>query len=159
MCPAQRDVSEFEVRDPDFEARVRSSFARQTVMGHIGAQLVRVDPSEVEISLPFRLELTQQHDFVHAGIVATILDSACGYAAFSLMDAGSGVLTIEYKINLLAPARGASLRAVGTVIRPGRTITACRGEAHGIAEDGGATLIAVMQATVMSIADRPDVLG
>ena len=92
--------------DDGFEPRVRASFARQRVMETIGAVLTRVDPGAVEIALPYRADLTQQHGFIHTGIVATILDSACGYAAFSLMPADVAVLTVEYKINSLRPARG-----------------------------------------------------
>jgi uncharacterized protein (TIGR00369 family) len=93
-------------RNPDFDRLVRESFARQQIMRTIGARLERIAAGEIEIHLPYRADLTQQHGFVHAGIVATILDSACGYAAFSLMPPGAGVLSIEFKTNLLAPAKG-----------------------------------------------------
>src|SRR5262245_31586113 len=115
-------------KNPDFERAVRDSFARQPMMATIGARLSHVGAGEVHIRLPYRADLTQQHGFLHAGAVATALDSACGYAAFSLMPEGSGVLTIEYKINLLAPARGEELIARGRVIRAGRTITVCQAE-------------------------------
>jgi uncharacterized protein (TIGR00369 family) len=109
--------------DPAFEARVRASFARQGVMTTIGARLTRVAAGAVEIELPFRSDLTQQHGFVHAGVITTIADSACGYAAFSLMPAEASVLTVEYKVNLLAPARGDRFVARGRVVKPGRTLT------------------------------------
>jgi uncharacterized protein (TIGR00369 family) len=148
----------FTPKDSAFELKVRENFGRQAVMGEIGAVLGRVEPGEVEIELPFRAELTQQHGFIHAGIMATILDSACGYAAFSLMPASASVLSIEFKINLLAPAIGDSLLAVGTVVRPGRTITACRGEAFSRSE-GQKEPVAVMQATMMTVLGRADVKG
>ncbi len=144
--------------DDAFEARVRASFAKQQVMSVIGAAIARVAPGEVTIELPFRSDLTQQHGFVHAGIVATIADSACGYAAFSLMPADAGVLTIEYKINLLAPAAGDRLIAVGRVIRAGRTVTVC---AADVTAKVGRTerAVATMLATIMTIRDRPLVSG
>lgn len=141
-----------------FEERVRESFAGQPFMATMGAELVRVEPGEVAISLPFRRDLTQQHGFLHAGAVASVLDSACGYAAFSLMPAGSGVLTVDYTINLMAPAAGDVLVAVGTVIRSGRTLTICRGDAT-ISGPDGERAVSAMQATVMTLRDRPDVVG
>lgn len=139
-------------KDPEFEERVRDSFARQRVMTTLGASLTEVGPGRAEITLPFRDDLTQQHGFLHAGIVATIGDSACGYAAFSLMPADAGVLTVEYKINLLAPAKGTLFRAVGQVLRAGRTVTVATAEVRA-----DEALIAVVTATVMAIYDRPDV--
>ncbi len=146
----------FEPRNPDYCERVRESFRRQRVMAEFGARLGRIEPGEVEIILPFRQELTQQHGFMHAGIVATILDSACGYAAFSLMAAEASVLSIEYKVNLLAPALGDELAARATVIRPGRNITVCRGDMFA-RQGQGESLIATMLGTIMAIYDRPDV--
>jgi uncharacterized protein (TIGR00369 family) len=102
----------FEVRDPDFERRVRVNFERQRVMQLIGAKLGTVEPGVVEITVPFREDLTQQDGYIHAGIVTTILDSACGYAAYTLMPAGSSVLSVEFKVNLLAPAKGATITRV-----------------------------------------------
>ena len=128
------------------------------MMTTIGARLTSIAAGAVEIRLPYRAELTQQHGFLHAGAVASALDSACGYAAFSLMPERSGVLTIEYKINLLAPARGDELIARGRVIRAGRTITVCQAEGSMLL-DGTETPIATMTATVMTIRDRPDVVG
>ena len=109
--------------DGDFEARVRDSFARQRAMATIGAELTRVTPGVVEIELPFDEALTQQHGFLHAGVISTALDSACGYAAYSLMPAGAAVLTIEFKVNLLAPGRGERFLFRGSVTKPGRTMT------------------------------------
>jgi len=136
---------------PDFEARVRASFARQAFMATLGARLSDVRAGEVVIELPFREDLVQQHGFVHAGVVSSVTDSACGYAALTLMDPGAAVLTVEFKINLLAPAVGDSFRAVGRVVRAGRTLTVCLGELRA-----GDVLIAVMQATMMTVAARDD---
>ena len=140
--------------DDGFEPRVRASFARQRVMETIGAVLTRVDPGAVEIALPFRADLTQQHGFIHAGIVATILDSACGYAAFSLMPADVAVLTVEYKINLLRPAKGDRLVARARVVRPGKTLTVCAGDV--VAHAGAENVVATMLATVMAVPQRDD---
>jgi uncharacterized protein (TIGR00369 family) len=149
-------VPAFVPRDPDFEARVRTSFARQRLMATIGARLVRVAPGEVEIELPFRDELTQQHGFLHGGIVTAIADTACGYAALSLMPAEAAVLTVEYKVNLLAPVRGGRMRARGRVTRPGRVLSVCAGDVAALAE-GQETLVATMLATMMAVHERPDV--
>ena len=147
----------FDPRDPAFESRVRASFARQRAMATIGARLVRVEPGEVELELPFREDLTQQHGFLHAGIVTTLVDSACGYAALSVMDADSAVLSVEYKVNLLAPAVGERMRAVGRVIKPGRTLLVCTGEV--IAVDGQKeSVVTVMQATMMAVRGRKDLI-
>jgi uncharacterized protein (TIGR00369 family) len=138
-----------------FDSRVRASFARQRVMETIGATLTRVDPGAVEIALPYRADLTQQHGFIHAGIVATILDSACGYAAFSLMPADVAVLTVEYKINLLRPAKGDRLVARARVVRSGKSLTVCAGDA--VAQTGGPeNVVATMLATIMAVPERDD---
>lgn len=148
----------FEPRNPDFEARVRESFARQAAMRTLGATLAVVKPGQVEITLPWSEPLTQQHGFLHAGMVATALDSACGYAGFSLMASDAAVLTIEFKINLLAPAQGQSFRMVGTVIKPGRTVTVCEGHAYAI--DGGREkLVATMGCTLMAVVGRDNIQG
>jgi uncharacterized protein (TIGR00369 family) len=144
--------------DSEFSARVRESFARQKIMRTIGATLTSVEPGAVEIVLPFRSDLTQQHGFLHAGIVATILDSACGYAAFSLMPANYAVLTVEYKINLLASATGLQITAKTRVKRAGRTLTVCAGDALA-RENGEDRLIASMMATIMAIPERADLRG
>ena len=139
--------------DPHFAARVRESFSRQKAMALIGATLTSVGPGAVEIALPFRDDLTQQKGFVHGGILGMIADTACGYAAFSLMPAGCSLVTVEYKINILSPARGA-LVARGEVLKPGRTLTVARAEVY--ARDG--RHIATMQQTLMMLADTPDTL-
>ncbi|HZE22090.1 MAG TPA: PaaI family thioesterase [Desulfobaccales bacterium] len=125
----------FKIRDPDFEKRVRASFSRQKLMSTLGAELTKVLPGEAEISLPYRDDLTQQHGFIHAGIIATLADTACGYAAFSLMPADAAILTVEYKINLMAPAVGERFLARGRVIRPGKTLSVCAGEVMAYQQD------------------------
>ena len=126
-------------RDPDWEARVRASFARQAFMTLIGAEIVRLGPGAVDIALLHRPDLTQQHGYFHAGTTTSIADSAAGYAALSLYPAGVGVLTTEFKINLLNPAAGARLLARGRVIKPGRTLTVCQSDVYGIGDDGAET--------------------
>ena len=148
----------FTPKDPDFEARVRASFGRQGIMTLIGARVVRVEPGLVEIELPFRADLTQQHGFFHAGITSTIADSAGGYAAYSLMPAGTSVLTTEFKINLLAPADGELLRARGRVLKPGRTLTVCDVDVFAV-KDGAAKLCAKLLETLMCLEGRPDAPG
>ena len=143
-------MTDFAPQDTDFEARVRESFARQRVMGTIGARLSRVAPGEVEIELPFREDLTQQHGYLHAGVVAAVVDSACGYAAMSLAPAGAEVLSIEFKLNLLSPARGESFVARAKVKRAGRNVTVCVGDLYAL---GGAPekVVATMLATMMTV--------
>jgi uncharacterized protein (TIGR00369 family) len=136
--------------DPQFADRVRASFERQAVMGLIGARLDAVEPGVVSITLQHDPRLTQQHGFLHAGIVATALDSACGYAAFSLMAADAAVLTIEFKLNLLAPARGPAFRFEGRVVKAGRTISVVDGRAV----QGDGDLFATMTATIMTVHGR-----
>lgn len=140
-------------RDPRYEERVRASFARQAMMTTMGARLATVAPGEVTIALPFDARLTQQHGYLHAGAVAAVVDSACGYAALSLMDPDAAVLSVEFKINMLAPAAGTAFRATGRVVRSGRTITVCAGELVAVRE-GGTSVVAVMQATMMAVRGR-----
>jgi uncharacterized protein (TIGR00369 family) len=142
--------------DPAFEARVRASFGRQAFMATLGARLAAVAPGEVTIELPFRADLTQQHGFLHAGVVAAIADSACGYAALSLMPPGREVLSVEFKINLMKPAAGALFRAVGRVVRAGKTLTVCAGEVE-VVREGSPAAVAVMQATMMAVPERAGV--
>ena len=138
----------FTPLNPDFAQRVRDSFARQAAMRLIGAVMTEVAPGRVAIELPVRDDLTQQHKFVHGGVVGMIADSAGGYAAFTLMPADASVLTVEYKINMLAPAAGERLVARGEVVRPGRTLSVVRADVYGVAA-GGEKLVATMQQTLM----------
>ena len=137
--------------DPHFAARIRASFGRQNAMTLIGATLASVAPGAVEIALPFRDDLTQQKGYLHGGIIGMIADSAAGYAAYSLMPQSATLVTVEYKMNILAPARG-SLVARGKVIKAGRTLTVARAEVY--AEDG--THVASMQQTLMMLPDTAD---
>ena len=142
-------------RNPDFEARVRGSFARQNAMGLIGARMTRVDPGRVEIELPVRDDLGQQHGFVHGGIVGMIADSAGGYAAFTLMPADASVLTVEYKVNMLSPADGDLLVARGEVLKPGRSLSVVRADVWARRGDRE-TRVAAMQQTLMVMHGTPD---
>ncbi|MBC8267350.1 MAG: PaaI family thioesterase [Rhodospirillaceae bacterium] len=137
---------------------LRTSFAKQGVMAHIGAQMGAVSPGYCEIKLPYSDDVSQQHGFFHGGIVGTIADSAGGYAAFSLMGEGEGILTVEYKLNLMAPADGDMLIARGEVVRPGRSLSVCRADVV-VVKDGVETACAVMQQTLMRIVGRTDVSG
>lgn len=148
-------IPDLQAQDPDFAQRVRASFDRQTVMGLIGARLSRVEPGLVAIELPFRDDLCQQHGFFHAGVTSTIADSAGGYAGYSLFPADASVLTVEFKINLLAPADGDLLRAVGRVVKPGRTLTVTEAEVS-VVKDGREKPCARMAQTLMCLAGRPD---
>jgi uncharacterized protein (TIGR00369 family) len=145
-------------QDPDYAERVRASFARQAAMATIGATLAEVQPGRVVVTLPWAAHLTQQHGFLHAGMVSTALDSACGYAGFTLMPADAAVLTIEFKINLLAPAQGDSFRMVGTVIKAGRTVTVAEGHAYAV-HNGQEKLVATMGCTLMAVRGRNNVRG
>ena len=137
----------FEPRDPDFRARVTASFARQAAMATLGVTLERVEAGVIEMAMSYNAAFTQQHGFIHAGIITTALDSACGYAGFSLMPAEAGILTVEFKTNLLAPAKGERFTFIARVIKPGRTITVA--EAQAFAHEGGASkLVATMMALV-----------
>lgn len=143
----------------DFEERVRSSFARQGAMRTIGAELTFVAPGTVEIEMPYSDALTQQHGFLHAGVISAALDSACGYAAYSLMPEGAGVLSIEFKVNLLAPGKGERFLFRGSVTKPGRTIVVADGQAYAFAADGEAKLIATMTGTMMVVVGREGIEG
>lgn len=139
--------------DPQWEARVRASFAAQRLMATLGARLERVAPGAVEIALPFDERIAQQHGYVHAGAIAAIADSACGYAALTLMPADAAVLSVEFKVNMLAPAQAPLLVARGQVLKAGRTITVCRADV--VARDGDAErLVAAMQGTMMTVRGR-----
>jgi uncharacterized protein (TIGR00369 family) len=144
--------------DPEFEQRVRESFAKQGLMTTLGAELLRVAPGEVDIRMPVRPSVSQQHGFAHAGAVAAIADSACGYAAFSLMPANGGVLAVEFKINLMAPAAGEFLIARAKVIMAGRTLSVCQANVDSIS-GGEERTVAIMIGTIMNVRDRADVQG
>lgn len=143
--------------DPEFAERVRESFGRQTLMETLGVRIESIAPGRVEMSMPYDRRFTQQHGFTHAGITSAVLDSACGYAAFSLMPAEAGILTVEFKINLLAPAKGERFRYVGRVVKPGRTITAVEGTAYGCLADQTEKRIATMASTMMAVYGRDDI--
>ena len=143
----------FKPKDPDFVTKVTSSFARQKVMQTIGATIESVNPGEVTLRLPYDESLTQQHGFIHAGIIATLLDSACGYAAFSLMPKDAAVLSVEFKTNLMAPAKGDYFLAKAIVVKPGRTITVTNAELFAYS-DGKEKLVASMTGTMMVVYDR-----
>jgi uncharacterized protein (TIGR00369 family) len=146
-------------QDEKVAARVLASFEKQKIMRLLGATLTGVEPGYIEITLPFQEELTQQHGFLHAGVVTTILDSACGYAALSVMPEGAAVLSIEFKMNLLAPAKGNIFIARGRVVRAGRTIIVCSGDVvalhNGQREQGES--VATMLATMLVVQGRPGV--
>ncbi len=131
-------------------AAVRASLSRQSFMTVLGAEPVEISPGRVVLEMPFRQDLCQQNGFLHAGVVTSIADSACGYAALTLMPPGSDVLSVEFKVNLLAPAVGDRFRAVGTVVRSGRTLTVCSGEVFALAEDRSDKQVALVQATMIA---------
>lgn len=150
-----RGIRRFEAPDPDFAARVRRSFARQAAMRLIGAEIAALAPGHCEIRLPYRPELSQQHGFFHGGVIGMIADSAGGYAAFTLMPADSSVLTVEYKMNLLAPGDGELLIADGQVLRAGRNLVISRAEVY-VVKDGGEVHCATMQQTLMTMHGKPE---
>lgn len=148
----------FQPRDEGYAERVRASFDLQQAMTLIGAELAVVDPGYVEIHLPYKPEITQQHGFIHGGVVGMIADSAAGYAANTLTPADASVLTVEYKLNLLAPADGERLVARGEVIRPGRTLLITRAEVFAVKHEQW-TLCAVMQQTIMAMHGKKEKAG
>jgi uncharacterized protein (TIGR00369 family) len=148
-------MTSFEPLDPHFATRVRESFGRQKLITAIGASITTVQPGRVTIEVPFREDLTQQHGFLHGGIVASIADSACGYAALTLMPPDAAVLTVESKVNFVAPAKGSRLIANGRVTKPGRTLTVCTGDVFALT-DSREQLVAAMQATMMTATGRDD---
>ena len=151
-------MKDFTATDPDFAERVRKSFDAQGIMDHIGATLTLIEPGVCEIELPYSDAVSQQHGFFHGGVIGTIADSAGGYAAFGLMDAEDGILTVEYKLNLMAPADGDLLVAPGQVVRAGRTLTVVRAEV-GVVKNGVEVACAAMQQTLMRIVGRAEVGG
>lgn len=144
-------MNEFKPIDPNYETRVRSSFEKQGIMKTIGAALTKVEPGEVVIEFSYDTSLTQQHGYIHAGVATAVVDSACGYAALTLMPPDSEVLTIEYKVNFMSPAKGERFKGIGKVLRTGRTITVCSGDVVAI-ENGKEKVVATMLATMMSVA-------
>lgn len=138
-------------RNPNFAEEIKQSFGKQTIMGLIGAQLTRVEPGIVEITLPYRVDLAQQHGYLHAGIVTTIADSACGYAAYSLMPQDSEVLSVEFKVNLLRPAKGEMFLASAEVVKSGKTLTVVRADVFGFDQKEQRTLIATMLGTMICV--------
>ena len=145
----------FAAADAGYEARVRESFSRMALMRTIGARLLKVEAGAIDIDMAVRQDLTQQHGYVAAAIVTAIVDTACGYAAMSLMPVGSGVVTVEYKVNFMSPARGERLLAQGRVVRPGRSLTVCTGDVYAMSGAAPQT-IATMLATMATVRDTPD---
>jgi uncharacterized protein (TIGR00369 family) len=143
-------MNNYPPSDPNYESRIRNSFDKQVVMKTIGAKLVTVLPGEVHIEFSFMDSLTQQHGYVHAGIITAVVDSACGYAAYTLMPAESEVLTIEYKVNFMFPAKGNRFKGIGRVLKPGRNITVCSGDVIAYDNEKG-KIIATMLATMISV--------
>ncbi|HEY0367031.1 MAG TPA: PaaI family thioesterase [Pyrinomonadaceae bacterium] len=139
-----------QLRNPSFAEEIKRSFTQQTVMNLIGAALTRVEPGLVEITLPYRPDLAQQHGYLHAGIVTTIADSACGYAAYSLMPRNSDVLSVEFKVNLLRPAKGEMFSALAEVVKSGKTLTVVRADVFAV-DEGRRDLIATMQGTMICL--------
>ncbi len=148
-------MPDFETRNPDFERVVRDSFARQGFMGTLGAELLLVAPGRAEIATPYHDAIAQQHGYFHGGAIGAIADTAGGYAALSLMPDGMTILTVEYKLNIVAPGKGDRLIARGYVVRPGRTLTVTRADVFAVigAEE---KLCAIMQQTLMCLAGAPD---
>ena len=141
--------------DAEKRARMFANFEKQQVMRLFNARITRVEAGEVQIEFPYQNSLTQQNGYIHAGVLSTVMDSACGYAAFSLMAPGCGVLSIEFKVNFLSPAQGELFIATGKVIRAGRTVTVCSGEVLAV-QNGTQKPAAVMQATMMTVEQRND---
>ncbi|MFE5482273.1 PaaI family thioesterase [Streptomyces sp. NPDC056527] len=149
------DRTQEELASPEVQKRIQASFDRQGLMAHLGARITHIGPGRVHIVLPSRPEVTQQHGYFHAGATSAVADTAGGYAAYTLFPEDSEVLTVEYKINLLAPATGDHLEAVGTVLKSGRTLTVCQLEVFGVQEDGARKLVANGQQTLIRV-HRPE---
>ncbi len=152
------EMPQFQPRDPNYAERVRASFRLQHAMSLIGAEMALVEPGYVEIHLPHKAEITQQHGFIHGGVVGMIADSAAGYAANTLTPADTSVLTVEYKMNLVAPADGQRLVARGEVVRPGRTLIVTRADVYAIRDEQW-TLCAIMQQTIMAMQGKSERTG
>ena len=149
-------MADFEPKDPNFAERVRASFDRQKVMATLGITIDELRAGEIVLKMPYQALYTQQHGFIHAGIISTALDSSCGYAAYSLMPPDAAVLTVEFKTNLLAPAEGEGFIFRARVIKPGRTLTLCDSQAFAI-QNGSEKLIATMTGTLMALHDRENI--
>jgi uncharacterized protein (TIGR00369 family) len=156
--PTRRERMPFQPQDPNFHERVRISFSRQRVMQTLGIEIMRLEPGDIELAMSHDPAYTQQHGFMHAGIVTTALDSACGYAAFSLMPAEAAVLTVEFKTNLLAPAKGERFLFRGRVVKPGRTLTVCEAQAVALAGNAEERLVATMTGTLMALFERQGIV-
>jgi uncharacterized protein (TIGR00369 family) len=146
-------VTAFQVQDPDFESRVRRTFAAQAALATFGITLAKIEPGTLELRMLYDAKFSQQNDFLHGGVVSAGLDTACGLASYTLMPAHADILTVEFKINLLAPAKGQTFRFVGNVVKPGRTLVVSEGHAYAI-DDGRDKLIATMSATMMTMVAR-----
>jgi uncharacterized protein (TIGR00369 family) len=148
-APRQRPA--FEAKNPDFAARCRESYGRQAFMEMLGATMEAIEPGYCEIHLPARPDLTQQHGFIHGGVLATLADTVAGYSAFSLMPADSAPLTVEYKLSILRPGGGAKLVARGHVVKPGRTLTVVQADVYNVAEDGSEEMCVTSLQTLMTM--------
>lgn len=146
-------MSAFQVQDPGYEARVRKTFAGQAALTTLGITLARIEPGTLELRMPYDVKFSQQNGFLHGGIISAGLDTACGLASYTLMPANADILTVEFKINLLAPAKGQTFRFVGHVIKPGRTLVVSEGRAYAV-EGEREKLIATMSATMMTMVQR-----
>ncbi len=146
-------MSAFQVQDPGYEARVRKTFAGQAALTTLGITLARIEPGTLELRMPYDVKFSQQNGFLHGGIISAGLDTACGLASYTLMPANADILTVEFKINLLAPAKGQTFRFVGHVIKPGRTLVVSQGRAYAV-EGEREKLIATMSATMMTMVQR-----
>lgn len=146
-------MARFQPKNPDYRAISIHTFEQQRAMKTLGVSIARLEPGEVDLVMDYSAEFTQQHGFIHAGVITAGLDNACGIAAFTLMPAGSGILTVEFKTNLLAPARGERFDFRARVVKPGRTLTVCEGRAYAV-HDGIETLIATMSGTLMALPAR-----
>ncbi|MFB9263594.1 PaaI family thioesterase [Bradyrhizobium erythrophlei] len=146
-------MTRFEPKNPDYRAIATDTFDRQRAMQTLGISIARLEPGEVDLAMPYSADFTQQNGFVHAGVITAGLDNACGIAAFTLMPAGSDILTVEFKTNLLAPAKGERFVFRAVVVKPGRTLTVCEGRAYAV-QDGVETLVATMTGTLMALPRR-----
>lgn len=154
----EKTIPQFVPNDEAYKEKVTESFSRQAVMKTVGATIVSIEPGQVELQFQHDIKLTQQHGFIHGGIVTTVMDSACGYGALSLMPEDSGVLTIEFKTNLLSPAKGEKYLAIGRVKKTGRTISVCDGELFAYTGDQK-KLVATMTCTLMTLVNREGIKG